>query len=917
MFAALGATRKVAEILRCPILVCALIVSLATISASASAEHLDRSAIVGRVTDPSGSDVRDAAVSVTSPSLIGGPRQVVTNDAGQYRIADLAPGTYRIEVVVPGFKAVVRDQVLLAVDATIVVDIDLEIASLAESVRVVAGAPSVDVMSAASPSRLTTELLSNLPTNRVLSDVMNLTPGVNVGIGLGGVQNANPLYVDGVNVADTAQLTPWASFNYNWVEDVQIVGVGAGAEYGEFSGVIQKSRLKSGANQFSGLGEFRITRPRWVNANTSALSQSLQSSFAAQRILEWRDVNAQVGGPLRHDRLWFFAGVQNFSSDVRPALYSGADSIGTTNRRVLSKIDSAVTRSLRASGFYEFDKGRVAGDGLGPFVPLEATTTDVQPDHNWNAHASWILGGRTTLELEQTGSIGTLSYGPTAPGTRSGPYPHVDLLTQVWSGNASDVFDLSSARRGFGATMTHEFSGGVGRRHGIHLGIQGEWNRFEYVHEYPGGRLYQDLAGIPYRVTLWAGDHQSATARRTTVYAQDEWAITDRVTLHPGLRATLNRGKVSQGVVLRTHPLSPRLGVAWDVARGHKTVVRGHYGRYHDATLTSQFNLADETPTAPVVTAQVVGPETFVELDRSSELRVTLDPHIAPAYFDQWVAGLERELWRSSSLTVQYIRRHYANPVGFVDGGSIYEAVAQQDPGVDNRLGTADDGGIITLFRKTNPGSERYILTNPEGIYRRYTAFQVVGQKQHGGLWQLQGSYTWSSMRGTAVNGAGSNSGGPDLGYNGVSADPNRAINADGPMPFDFTHELKALGTWRLPAWGGLNISGVFQYHTGSAWGRVVRFTNIQPVTFGVRIEPRGTRRTAALRTLDLRLEKTISIAHARRVGLFADVFNATNQGIPDPSMRRPVIEFSGPTFGQPQFWLAPRTLRVAVRLSF
>jgi len=53
------------------------------------------------------------------------------------------------------------------------------------------------------------------------------------------------------------------------------------------------------------------------------------------------------------------------------------------------------------------------------------------------------------------------------------------------------------------------------------------------------------------------------------------------------------------------------------------------------------------------------------------------------------------------------------------------------------------------------------------------------------------------------------------------------------------------------------------------------------------------------------------------RLGVFADVFNLGNQGIPDPSARRPIFEISGPSFGQPQFWLSPRTLRAGLRLSF
>jgi hypothetical protein len=254
--------------------------------------------------------------------------------------------------------------------------------------------------------------------------------------------------------------------------------------------------------------------------------------------------------------------------------------------------------------------------------------------------------------------------------------------------------------------------------------------------------------------------------------------------------------------------------------------------------------------------------------------------------------------------------------LGYTDIGSIYEPIQQPDPGIDGREGTLDDGAPIAMFRKTNPGQELYNVTNLSNAYRRYTALQVIGRRQQGRLWQFQGSYTWSRSRGTADNGLNSNASGPDLGANGIGANPNRAINADGPTTFDFTHEVKLLGTWRLPQWGGLNVSTVYQYHTGVAWGRTVGIPGIF-VTFGVRVEPRGTRRTPALNTLDLRVEKTFTFGDQGRVGLFADVLNLANQGIPDPSFRRPVVTFSGPAFGLPQFWLPPRTVRAAVRVSF
>jgi hypothetical protein len=124
------------------------------------------------------------------------------------------------------------------------------------------------------------------------------------------------------------------------------------------------------------------------------------------------------------------------------------------------------------------------------------------------------------------------------------------------------------------------------------------------------------------------------------------------------------------------------------------------------------------------------------------------------------------------------------------------------------------------------------------------------------------------------------------------------------------------LTTWRLPIWGRVSISGVYQYHMGLAWARSAFLPGIQ-ATYLVRMEPRGSRRTPALNQLDFRSEKTFGVGSGRQVGIFADVFNLTNQGIPDPGQLFAVEFRSGATFGQPLSWIAPRTLRAGLRLTF
>src|SRR5574340_1376947 len=123
------------------LLVC-LIASLAALHTARAQSTFG--AILGRVTDPSGSPVPQAQVRVTNLATnVTATR--ATNENGNYEAPYLTPGTYRVSVEHPGFKSFIQPEVQVRVSARVAVDMRLEVGDVKELVNVSAAPPLVEI----------------------------------------------------------------------------------------------------------------------------------------------------------------------------------------------------------------------------------------------------------------------------------------------------------------------------------------------------------------------------------------------------------------------------------------------------------------------------------------------------------------------------------------------------------------------------------------------------------------------------------------------------------------------------------------------------------------------------------------------------------------------------------------------------
>src|SRR5256885_7307824 len=142
------------------------LVTLAVASLVIPQAALAQSAIAGVVKDATGAVLPGVTVEVSSTALIEKTKATVTNEAGQYRLVDLRPGTYAMSFTLTGFATVRRDGIVLEANFTAPINAEMKVGGVQESVTVTGESPIVDVQTSSRREVVTQQLLESLPTGR-------------------------------------------------------------------------------------------------------------------------------------------------------------------------------------------------------------------------------------------------------------------------------------------------------------------------------------------------------------------------------------------------------------------------------------------------------------------------------------------------------------------------------------------------------------------------------------------------------------------------------------------------------------------------------------------------------------------------------------------------------------------------------
>ena len=757
--------------------------------------------ITGLVKDQAGAAVPGASITVTE-TRTNLQRVAVSSGDGVYTAASLAPGDYRLDVELAGFKTVRREGVHLATGEKARIDFDLSVGEVREQVTVVADAPIVRAETASLGTVVENEQVVRLPLNgRLFIMLAGIAPGVALPPNSvlprinGGRPRTNEYLFDGISVL---QPEPGQVAYYPIVDAVQEFKIESNsppAEFGRFNGGVVNLTTKSGGNAFHG-NVFEFFRNEALNA-----TNYFQASNAVKPEYRRNQYGAMFGGPAVKDRTFFFVDYQGQRQGIGRTVTSTVPTLlqrqGIFTEAIAGRVpviyDPATTVGSTRTAFPNNTIPRSAMDPVALALleryplPTSAGTAnnysqtaneiddqdqgDIRIDHKFATNRDQAFGRLTyfrdhaipvTALPDGSGTIqaGSVAVGPqdTQAWSFASNYQHTfsaNLLNEVRVGDTRRSVDRSAVQLAspagaalnipgipsnaqFPDTMptfapsgyqqlgspnntASNFSTSVTEiadsltwlkgRHTVKMGLDWRWERLNVIQPpFPTGSFVfttvgSDMPGVTNtgnafasfllgQVQTFAIDLQRSEIQERAhfqeYFIQDDWKVSDRLTINPGLRYTLNFPSTEingQTAVfnlqtrqleypgtdpvrpLKRNNFGPRFGAVYRVT--DKTIVSSGYGLVwiemagittpfttptfpflQDVSLRTLDNIAPAFVLARGPTVAPVGSTPTAGLGQGV---FAVDAGLGSGYAQQWNASVQRELTTNTAIEVSYL----------------------------------------------------------------------------------------------------------------------------------------------------------------------------------------------------------------------------------------------------------------------
>ena len=880
--------------------------------------------IIGSVRDESGAVLPGVTATVTSPALPGGPQSTVTNERGEYRFTGLQPGTYVLNVELPGFSRYEETDLRVLAMNTTERTVALKIATVAETITVSGQAPVVDLRRAGIQNSIPAEQLETAASERYgVQSYMAMLPGVttdaynrvfNVMV-MGSSPNETTILADGVSINNVASGGSWLLADFDGAEEVSATTLGASAEYQAAGGGVLQTISKTGTNQLRG-----DVSGYWSPSSLTSRPATLPCAVCGPGVetgfkwYKYRDMGAHIGGPIKSDSLWFFGGViyrarsgSQPGQPEPPDNEKSLDSILDTNWKVNWKINDKL--QFQQSFYAEVwsTVNPIFASPTRPLATLQRSRGNVALDGNYGSQLTWTPTGTTVLtgryNLTQGGSNRIGFYeNLTTPQRR-------DQLTGVQTGNTTAT--RFRPRRDEVSVKFNTFISGARASHNIFYGVQISRSKNYRVDIQPGGAIFSDLGGQPDQAQFVGTDVRGAVSRALGVWAENEMTI-GRFTFKYGGRydrmeassqeipkfdGQFNEIGTLQGLgkLVTWNTFSPRGGLSVKLTSDGKTVLRAVTGRYYLPLFLGEFEVLH--PGRALTTTMRYNPATagYTTLVSVTDPRtqIRIDPEMHPPYTDQFAVGADREIANNFAVGANVIYKRGADQLGWRDIGGTY----------GEQKVTLANGQTLTVFPLLNRPADRIFLrTNGPGNGTTYKAVILTASKRLANRWQLTAGYTRQRAEGLELS-AGT-----------AGQDPNDFINARGGLASrDRPHMFSLMGSYEIPGID-VQVSGNLTAVSGSSIASTTP-VRLPQGTRSVNLEAPGSKyRTEREDFMHMRLTKILFREGPSRLELAAEIKNALQeQG--SPNIQSTV--FNGPNFLLTNLRPEPRQLRLFARWFF
>ena len=795
-------------------------------------------------------------VTITSPNLQGA-RTATTSVNGDYIFTFLPPGDYTVRFELQGFQTI-ETGVRISAAQRSTVNATMPAAKVAEEVTVTGSYESISTSQQVA-STVTQDMLNKLPIVQNFYNYAALAPGTastgpSGNLTMSGGQSWENLFmVNGVSIQDNIRNTPTNLFIEDAIQETTTQTAAISAEYGRFAGGVVNMLTKSGGNEMHGSLRLNLDSSKWADKaplQTGILNDTINRTWMAT-----------LGGFVFKDRLWYFAGYRNRSTETSTQTYvtNIPFTLPTDEKRYEGKLTLAITPNHRIIGSYVKNDQTQGNNYFGFPMDLASLYTRQLPTDLVAANYTGVITdnffiegqySRKTFAFENSGS----AYTDEIKGTLM-----IDLNLgnsyRYWSPTFCGVCGPEKRdNKEYLAKGSYFLSTSSLGTHDLLVGYD-SFDDQRAANNYQSGSNFRirgtDVIirdGVIYPVLL-----NSNTVIRWTpifaftkgtnfwtnsLFANDKWRLNDNFSFNIGVRYDKNDGKDSDGkLVAKDTNWSPRLGFTWDPKANGEWTVNAGYGKY---VMAIANGIADSTAVGGqpgTIDFTYAGPP--INPDKNAA-NLTDTATALQTLFDWFHANVDLNNFGAS----QYLLGAPSIPgaTAVIKNSLNSTNAVEYTVGVTKRLGTR---GLVRMDYVNRKFGDFYALktdlstgtvTTPNGTFdkgnyvndntrneRKYYAVQVQASYRPWDRLNLGGNYTYSRAFGN-VDGENTVSG-PIT--SGALTYPQYLqmswYSPSGDLSIDQRHKARVWAVYDIfnTRHNSLSVSLLQSYFSGSPYGAV------------------------------------------------------------------------------------------------